>query len=169
MQLPDRGRKLFNNLTKYKADFLLRNVAPRQGTETFFYQAYNSQLFHVKLRNVAPRQGTETPKGNLFLKLFKGQLRNVAPRQGTETSRRIYGDTHGIIIEKCSSPIGDGNCLSGDTIDTERPELRNVAPRQGTETFLYNYDIFIDIIEKCSSPIGDGNDNVYSDNSSFYY
>ena len=39
-------------------------------------------------------------------------------------------------IEKCSSPIGDGNCLS----------------------VIFISSLFV--IEKCSSPIGDGNGGV---------
>ena len=41
-----------------------------------------------------------------------------------------------LLIEKCSSPIGDGNCLS----------------------VIFISSLFV--IEKCSSPIGDGNGGV---------
>ena len=59
----------------------LRNVVPRQGTETF----ENSFLkVSIILRNVVPRQGTETAQCLSSAKMdFK--LRNVVPRQGTET------------------------------------------------------------------------------------
>ena len=61
-------------------------------------------------------------------------LRNVVPRQGTETIyRKKTQDLDFIIIEKCSSPTGDGN---------------NYLALHGTS---------IDPIEKCSSPTGDGN------------
>ena len=58
-------------------------------------------------------------------------LRNVVPRQGTETSFKLK-DNNELIIEKCSSPTGDGNAEE-KPIDIEA------------------------MIEKCSSPTGDGN------------
>ena len=59
------------------------------------------------------------------------------------------------IIEKCSSPTGDGNLLTDLTVNRSF-ELRNVVPRQGTETvlFLLFFNLF-PFIEKCSSPTGD--------------
>ena len=60
------------------------------------------------------------------------QLRNVVPRQGTEIAKLA---TQGFTktIEKCSSPTGDGNQSSKNSINTKIN------------------------IEKCSSPTGDGN------------
>ena len=58
------------------------------------------------LRNVVPRQGTETWKRACG---YAGdQLRNVVPRQGTETDTNIAIKS-ALLIEKCSSPTGDGN------------------------------------------------------------
>ena len=85
------------------------------------------------LRNVVPRQGTET----ILLEsseILPKTLRNVVPRQGTETLR-FFCDSFRIIIEKCSSPTGDGNNVEPH----KQPAgllLRNVVPRQGTETPL---------------------------------
>ena len=109
---------------------VLRNVVPRQGTETM-QDNFCSFLRNIEkcssptgdgnsvcfiklkvictiLRNVVPRQGTETIppfilSGVYFL------LRNVVPRQGTETT-----------IWLCMEPASI--------------QLRNVVPRQGTET-----------------------------------
>ena len=69
-----------------------------------------------------------------------------------------------IIIEKCSSPTGDGNSMSMWRSTVAFDTLRNVVPRQGTETvkqesFTKNYIC----IEKCSSPTGDGNVKCASD------
>ena len=59
-------------------------------------------------------------------------LRNVVPRQGTETAVQP-GDEVQAMIEKCSSPTGDGNNkLASFFILSDL--LRNVVPRQGTET-----------------------------------
>ena len=63
------------------------------------------------LRNVVPRQGTETKKVTETKKdvqKTKDELRNVVPRQGTET-RWIFYSEFLFGIEKCSSPTGDGN------------------------------------------------------------
>ena len=61
------------------------------------------------------------------------------------------------IIEKCSSPTGDGNYFHIITIMFS-VLLRNVVPRQGTETFRKVFTIVMYfVIEKCSSPTGDGN------------
>ena len=84
----------------------LRNVAPRQGTETIIADNTGKGVSGL-LRNVAPRQGTETIAYHAFQRLSK-LLRNVAPRQGTETIRK-YRYQSQQPIEKCSSPIGDGN------------------------------------------------------------
>ena len=82
----------------------LRNVVPRQGTETF----ENSFLkVSIILRNVVPRQGTETYH-NKNTAIRNRLLRNVVPRQGTETYIQ-FPTASETIIEKCSSPTGDGN------------------------------------------------------------
>ena len=58
-------------------------------------------------------------------------MRNVVPRQGTE-KEAIPLPRLSSLIEKCSSPTGDGNPEWKETPVT--PEvLRNVVPRQGTE------------------------------------
>ena len=65
-------------------------------------------------------------------------MRNVVPRQGTETvfsclNKRLH------IIEKCSSPTGDGNDQKIDNSKYVDAVLRNVVPRQGTETIIDVY------------------------------
>ncbi len=87
-------------------------------------------------------------------------LRNVVPRQGTEIEKLVFCCI--IFIEKCSSPTGDGNVLSG-TSNIDTLTLRNVVPRQGTEIVLhYQNQCKINFIEKCSSPTGDGNSVPYT-------
>ena len=82
-------------------------------------------------------------------------LRNVVPRQGTETEDQLPLRLPEV-IEKCSSPTGDGNSRSCFTMF--KNSLRNVVPRQGTETVsLVTFKSSM-LIEKCSSPTGDGND-----------
>ena len=108
------------------------------------------------LRNVVPRQGTETDF-SVTLVVNVIVLRNVVPRQGTETVLMIIFSDFNMIIEKCSSPTGDGNDRH-NVKHVKTRELRNVVPRQGTETtsFLRMKKAPIKI-EKCSSPTGDGN------------
>ena len=56
---------------------------------------------------------------------------------GDGNSKSVIAEaTARLLIEKCSSPIGDGNCMKLSCIGRNR------------------------FIEKCSSPIGDGNDRV---------
>ena len=149
MQLPDRGRKLFH-ITELLLYSLLRNVAPRQGTET-------CQLAYPPCRP-PPIEKCSSPIGD----------------------GNLHCNHHDIfiMIEKCSSPIGDGNRISN--ILNSIISLRNVAPRQGTETFILLSSVLRlplrnvaprqgtetrnprderndSKIEKCSSPIGDGN------------
>ena len=62
----------------------LRNIAPREGTET--KRPVHSYHF-LKLRNIAPREGTETQTGH-HMDYGNGLLRNIAPREGTETCYR---------------------------------------------------------------------------------
>ena len=86
------------------------------------------------LRNVVPRQGTETFILSESLNCFLcDKLRNVVPRQGTETMFSVL-ESYISLIEKCSSPTGDGNSLA------RLIDLQSAL-----------------IIEKCSSPTGDGN------------
>ena len=70
---------------------------------------------------------------------------------------RAEAGSFGVRIEKCSSPTGDGNDRH-NVKHVKTRELRNVVPRQGTETtsFLRMKKAPIKI-EKCSSPTGDGN------------
>ena len=69
---------------------------------------YSFKVFSgLKLRNVVPRQGTEITTA-LRLSFFKLKLRNVVPRQGTE-KEAIPLPRLSSLIEKCSSPTGDGN------------------------------------------------------------
>ena len=86
------------------------------------------------MRNVVPRQGTETQCCVRWIKQYV--LRNVVPRQGTETLILFYFlISSSILIEKCSSPTGDGNQASELWYPLFHT-LRNVVPRQGTETVL---------------------------------
>ena len=61
------------------------------------------------LRNVVPRQGTETCFKKNICYFFIERLRNVVPRQGTETMLQEFDSGNMEAIEKCSSPTGDGN------------------------------------------------------------
>ena len=110
---------------------VLRNVVPRQGTETVWQnETIGGALL---LRNVVPRQGTETSHVLTSLSvLFR--LRNVVPRQGTETVLATDAKQVSINIEKCSSPTGDGNSVCFIKLKVICTILRNVVPRQGTET-----------------------------------
>ena len=84
------------------------------------------------LRNVVPRQGTETSISVMFKSNFS--LRNVVPRQGTETFSCQGYRKLSCPIEKCSSPTGDGNDEWSLAMEDLAKLLRNVVPRQGTET-----------------------------------
>ena len=64
------------------------------------------------------------------------KLRNVVPRQGTETLNSSSTVKLLSIIEKCSSPTGDGNQPPEPPFEYLHPKLRNVVPRQGTETII---------------------------------
>ena len=83
---------------------VLRNVVPRQGTETETVE--NIDTAKKPLRNVVPRQGTETPLASAWVLCYP--LRNVVPRQGTEICPSLLLNIHLSV-------------------------LRNVVPRQGTE------------------------------------
>ena len=85
----------------------LRNIAPREGTET--KRPVHSYHF-LKLRNIAPREGTETQTGH-HMDYGNGLLRNIAPREGTETTLLIVFMVLKLIIKKYNSPRGDGNLL----------------------------------------------------------
>ena len=65
---------------------MLRNVVPRQGTETIY--SLLPGIVENSLRNVVPRQGTETLAESRIT--YRECLRNVVPRQGTETEVYAY-------------------------------------------------------------------------------
>ena len=69
-------------------------------------------------------------------------LRNVVPRQGTEKCNCFFM-CRKCMIEKCSSPTGDGKIVVFAIIN----DLR--------------------IIEKCSSPTGDGKVEITRESRSF--
>ena len=71
---------------------------------------------NVGLRNVVPRQGTETIYFTTINRIGL-TLRNVVPRQGTETCNAFIVSLDSF-IEKCSSPTGDGNTSFGIVVST---------------------------------------------------
>ena len=93
---------------------VLRNVVPRQGTETKWKE-------YITDFNKIEKCSSPTGDGNnqhvlLSLSVLTG-LRNVVPRQGTETTSGVSG-CNAYSIEKCSSPTGDGNNFSTIHIST---------------------------------------------------
>ena len=84
-----------------------------------------------KLRNVVPRQGTETFR-KVFTIVMYFVIEKCSSRQGTETVKQESFTKNYICIEKCSSPTGDGNPKL--SLMNVLIALRNVVPRQGTET-----------------------------------
>ena len=107
MQFPDRGRK--QTVGSFTANFCLalRNVVPRQGTET---RGHRVLYYRVTIEKCS----SPTGDGNFFFAYFVKSL------IGT--------------IEKCSSPTGDGNSVCFIKLKVICTILRNVVPRQGTET-----------------------------------
>ena len=83
-------------------------------------------------------------------------LRNVVPRQGTETVLKHYIGLSVSVIEKCSSPTGDGNNHS-TTIPAPRQPIEKCSSPTGDGNKEENSMIIGTSIEKCSSPTGDGN------------
>ena len=61
----------------------MRNVVPRQGTESNL-AVIMKRAWELVLRNVVPRQGTERV-ANIAVWKTTILLRNVVPRQGTES------------------------------------------------------------------------------------
>ena len=62
------------------------------------------------------------------------------------------------MIEKCSSPIGDGNSSLINSIQERLKQIEKCSSPIGdgnSRLLLHSYDLIP--IEKCSSPIGDGN------------
>ena len=143
-------------------EMVLRNIAPREGTERRFteyaqervkikkyssprgdgkFSSLSIGLKFSKLRNIAPREGTERIN-NLFTRhVFT--LRNIAPREGTERVLKLDKES-GEMIKKYSSPRGDGNKIAEVTL-LIRLILRNIAPREGTETFLIALPVLSDV------------------------
>ena len=160
-------------------EMVLRNIAPREGTET------TTSIFHVCgvlaiLRNIAPREGTETfchsatchviglpikkyssPRGDGNISSFHVlhllyKLRNIAPREGTETPVNT-SYRRSTLIKKYSSPRGDGNIKPVRVKVIPCTALRNIAPREGTEIHIFTTNHSYLFIKKYSSPRGDGN------------
>ena len=86
-------------------NLLLRNVVPRQGTETTWYSLHIDKL---NIEKCSSPTGDGNYSAPVFLYCFI-VLRNVVPRQGTETLILYYPVPYFCEIEKCSSPTGDGN------------------------------------------------------------
>ena len=86
---------------------IIEKCSSPTGDGNHFYVLLIGILGMKKLRNVVPRQGTETYH-NKNTAIRNRLLRNVVPRQGTETYIQ-FPTASETIIEKCSSPTGDGN------------------------------------------------------------
>ena len=82
------------------------------------------------MRNVVPRQGTEIL--TCLVSVVNTILRNVVPRQGTEIITIEIIGCWIWVIEKCSSPTGDGNHVNR-LKKLELSIMIKVFPRQGTE------------------------------------
>ena len=89
-------------------EMVLRNIAPREGTETI--TGCRCPVTDDVLRNIAPREGTET-SSTVTSGVISVVLRNIAPREGTETFRN-FDKLIELSIKKYSSPRGDGNSNS---------------------------------------------------------
>ena len=129
----------------------MRNVVPRQGTET-------CNLLRCRVLLRIEKCSSPTGDGNctpypLLLKDNFIEKCSSPTGDGNHFPMRIMRVT---VIEKCSSPTGDGNRRK--RYPPKPVKLRNVVPRQGTETnSSINSSGIAFSIEKCSSPTGDGN------------
>ena len=82
------------------------------------------------LRNVVPRQGTETVHQSILCQQLLIEKCSSPTGDGNII---LQSDKNRSIIEKCSSPTGDGNVIK-NFLYCYGNTLRNVVPRQGTET-----------------------------------
>ena len=108
----------------------------------------------MQLRNIAPREGTETKNNilsntSLFIKKYSSPRGDGNTLTGSQPL-----PCH---IKKYSSPRGDGNCEIPNLFARSLCVLRNIAPREGTETWEVVLEKYLCIIKKYSSPRGDGN------------
>ena len=69
------------------------------------------------------------------------------------------------LIEKCSSPTGDGNRVFDDVSPLSFVTIEKCSSPTGDGNTLYQcYSDHYRIIEKCSSPTGDGNNIAKANN-----
>ena len=101
---------------------VLRNISPRQGTETVSY---------CSLHNIQFIEKYKSPTGD-----------------GNDGKNYVMKDP--INIEKYKSPTGDGNCVAGTPDRHKSLSLRNISPRQGTETFLTSLLICSSVLRNIS-------------------
>ena len=87
------------------------------------------------LRNVVPRQGTETIVSVVQHQLKPIEKCSSPTGDGNTLTIIFFNDSS--FIEKCSSPTGDGNLVILYTYLLL--PLRNVVPRQGTETDVFRF------------------------------
>ena len=88
---------------------VLRNISPRQGTETH-------PVARWAIGNSIEKYKSPTGDGNLV----------------------SFFDTSLSFIEKYKSPTGDGNVIFDMSIQIRVVLLRNISPRQGTETYAFS-------------------------------
>ena len=89
-----------------KSTTSLRNVVPRQGTETICTMTVIDTPYIEKCSSPT---GDGNQESVFPRNVLPALLRNVVPRQGTETCRPHIALLIFRTIEKCSSPTGDGN------------------------------------------------------------
>ena len=134
----------------------MRNIAPRQGTETTHNIVYNWLITIEKhssptgdgndfLLNLLPfsekieKHSSPTGDGNFYRQRNHTVSFRIIEKHSSPTGdgNCLYSSLSSgllFLIEKHSSPTGDGNMWDDADASIRQQILRNIAPRQGTET-----------------------------------
>ena len=113
----------------------------------------------VKLRNIAPREGTETRLLNCSSKRI--QIKKYSSPRGDGNATETGYLVSGFWIKKYSSPRGDGNCGKRVARVWSLWIKKYSSPRgDGNDILPIFLALFLLLIKKYSSPRGDGNSNA---------
>ena len=139
-------------------EMVLRNIAPREGTETNItaFQTSSSEL----LRNIAPREGTETNPGKCFRQMVRCKIKKYSSPRGDGNVASGSATTLTLSIKKYSSPRGDGNNVFGCLKINYDFIKKYSSPRGDGNLPLFPSLRSVNRIKKYSSPRGDGNPEI---------
>ena len=149
------GKTCRNSFQK-KLYFQKKQFATQNGK----YSQKTSGVQEMVLRNIAPREGTETNPGKCFRQMVRCKIKKYSSPRGDGNVASGSATTLTLSIKKYSSPRGDGNNVFGCLKINYDFIKKYSSPRGDGNLPLFPSLRSVNRIKKYSSPRGDGNPEI---------